>query len=212
MVAVGRFVVRSGLTASRHLSGFHRLQEQMEGMHDLRMRAALHAIFRDIWATAWEGGTGRCSLSALFPLPAKELRCGHGNAEARERCRMLGKSIDWLAVHLCVLALAPGPGNKIRLSAGGWGKAFSWLLGGSINPDAVSSALCLQAPIGVRSKAAAGFLGGLSLWTTSSRNHFITLAVVFASQSEVYSNTCDCQPMDPDFLPPSLPLAIAPDS
>jgi hypothetical protein len=97
-------------------------------MHDLRMRAGLHAIFREIWTTAWEGGTGRCSLSALFPLSAKELRCGNGNAEAEERRRVLGKSIDWLAVHLCVFALAPGPGNKIRLSAGGWGKAFLWLV------------------------------------------------------------------------------------
>lgn len=33
-------------------------------------------------------------------------------------------SIGWRRL----FALAPGPGNKTRLSAGGWGKTFLWLL------------------------------------------------------------------------------------
>jgi hypothetical protein len=53
----------------------------------------------------------------------------------------------------------------------------SW---GSINPDAVSPILWLQAPIGARSKAAAGILGGLSsVDDLQQQNHFIAPGVVF---------------------------------
>jgi hypothetical protein len=122
----GWFVVRYGLTASRHLASS---AAKAEGMYDLRMRAGLHAIFREIRANAWEGGAERCSLSAPVPISAKELHCGTGNVEAQERRRMLGKSIDWLECVFASFLWRPARAIKLGSRQAGGAKRSCGFLG-----------------------------------------------------------------------------------